>query len=266
MLNQITPVILTYNEAANIGRTLSALTWANDIVVVDSMSTDDTKQIVQTFKKARFIQKKFDAHAPQWNYAISETDIATDWILALDADYYLSDDLIAELKAFKAAPDVNAFRISFRYCVLGKSLKRTLYPPGLALFRKGFGQYIQEGHTQRFVVRGRIQELGGKIFHDDRKPLARWLIAQQNYARLEADHLLATNNADLGRTDRIRKMGWPAPILVFLYTLFARGCIFEGWHGWFYVLQRTLAEIMLALEIIDRRIGKRSSSSKPDQN
>ena len=49
-------------------------------------------------------------------------------------------------------------------------------------------------------------------------------------------------------------MGWPAPILVFLYTLVWKRCILDGWAGWLYVLQRTLAEVMLALEIVDRRL------------
>ena len=50
-------------------------------------------------------------------------------------------------------------------------------------------------------------------------------------------------------------MAWSAPILVFFYTLFGKGCILSGWRGWFYVLQRTLVEIMIALEIVDRRLS-----------
>ena len=49
-------------------------------------------------------------------------------------------------------------------------------------------------------------------------------------------------------------MGWPAPPLVFLYALLVKGCVLDGWPGWFYVLQRTAAEIMIALELADRRL------------
>jgi hypothetical protein len=53
-------------------------------------------------------------------------------------------------------------------------------------------------------------------------------------------------------------MGWPAPILVFLYTLIVKRCALDGWVGWLYVLQRTLAEVALALEIVDRRVRNRA--------
>ena len=51
-------------------------------------------------------------------------------------------------------------------------------------------------------------------------------------------------------------MAWPAPILVFLYTLITKRCVLDGWAGWLYVLQRTLAETMIALEIVDRRLRR----------
>ena len=95
--------------------------------------------------------------------------------------------------------------------------------------------------------------LDGVIYHDDRKPLACWLTSQQRYARDEAEYLLDALPGALRCTDRIRLMGWPAPIGVFFYTLFVKGCLFDGWLGWFYALQRTTAELLIALEIIDRR-------------
>ena len=60
MLDQITPVILTYNEAANIGRTLERLAWAREVVVVDSLSTDDTVAIAGRFPNTRVVQRPFD--------------------------------------------------------------------------------------------------------------------------------------------------------------------------------------------------------------
>ena len=59
-----------------------------------------------------------------------------------------------------------------------------------------------------------------------------------------------------GTTDRIRLLGWPAPLLVFLYTLIGQRCILDGWPGWLYVLQRMLAETLIAVEIVDRLIRK----------
>ena len=67
---------------------------------------------------------------------------------------------------------------------------------------------------------------------------------------------MSSNPADLLPVDRIRRMGWLSPFLVFFYTLIFKGCIFDGWAGWLYVLQRTNAEMMIALEIIDRRLRR----------
>ena len=76
MLDQITPVILTYNEAPNIGRTLERLAWAREIVVVDSFSDDETLAIVDRTPQARLLQREFDCLANQWNFALNEARIA----------------------------------------------------------------------------------------------------------------------------------------------------------------------------------------------
>jgi hypothetical protein len=107
------------------------------------------------------------------------------------------------------------------------------------------------------IVDGEIECLTGRIDHDDRKPLDRWIASQQKYAKLEVDHLTSTPRTRLRRVDRIRLLSWPAPVLVFLYTLMMKRCILDGLPGWLYVLQRTLAETMIAIEIVDRKLGVR---------
>jgi Glycosyl transferase family 2 len=255
MLAQVTPLILTFNEAPNIKRVLEKLTWARDIVVVDSLSTDSTASLVACVTTVRLYQRPFDSHAMQWTYALSETSIKTEWVLALDADYVLTDALVAEMAALDPDGVVSGYSVRFDYCVAGRPLRGSLYPRGVVLFRRAKAHFVQHGHTQRVVIDGTVGQLVGKIRHDDRKPLARWLNSQWRYARLEAAHLLAAPRSSLGRTDRMRLLGWPAPILVFLYTLFWKGCWLDGWRGWFYVLQRTMVETMIALEIIDRKVA-----------
>lgn len=256
MLEQITPVILTFNEEANIGRTLDRLTWARDIVIVDSFSTDATVAIASRYGQVRLFRRAFAGHAQQWNFAIGATNIATEWFLALDADYVLSDELVAEMAELGPGTDVNGYAAGFRYCIAGAPLRGTLYPPLIVLCRRGMARYEQRGHTQRVAVSGPIGALAGKIFHDDRKPLSRWLASQQRYARLEAEYLLGGDSGRLDRMDRIRRWGWAAPTLVFFYTLVLKGCILDGWRGWFYVLQRTFAESLIALELVGRRLAK----------
>src|SRR6185436_3683314 len=103
MLDQITPLILTFDEAPNIGRCLEALAWARDIVVVDSGSTDATLEICAAFPQVRVLSRPFDNHAAQWNFAVHETGIGAAWVLCLDADYMIPDAVAREIDALAPA-------------------------------------------------------------------------------------------------------------------------------------------------------------------
>ena len=87
--------------------------------------------------------------------------------------------------------------------------------------------------------------------------VSRWLSSQQNYARKEADFLLSLPKGAATFSQRLRLIGCVTPVLVFFYTLIVKRCLLDGWPGCLYVLQRTLAETMIALEIIDRRLRGR---------
>lgn len=256
MLTDITPLVLTYNEAPNIGRTLQRLTWAKEILVVDSFSTDETLDIAKSFSQARVVQRKFDSHAAQWNFGLQQ--ISTPWVLSLDADYLLPEDFADELTTLQAAENVSAFFARFRYCIFGRPLRGTLYPPRALLFRKDRCHYEQDGHTQRLQVSGQTSWLRSVVDHDDRKSLPHWLLAQDRYAKLEVDKLLRAAPGSLGVQDRLRKKVVFAPVLVFLYTLIGKGLILDGWPGWHYVFERTLSEIILSLRLIEARVkGKK---------
>jgi glycosyltransferase involved in cell wall biosynthesis len=258
LLAEITPLIITYDEAPNIRRTLDKLAWARRIVVIDSGSTDGTVEIMRCFPQVQVIQHPFTDFASQCNYGL--TRIATPWALSLDADYELSDGLVRELESLRPAGNIAGCRARFVYRIHGRPLRGALYPPRTVLYRKSKACYRKEGHGHRVVVDGEVLPLDGVIYHDDRKPLARWFKSQQLYARDEADYLLE-RRAPLTRADRVRLMAWPAPLAVFFYTLLIKGCVFDGWPGWYYALQRAVAEILLALEIIDRRLRGNSASA-----
>lgn len=244
MLDKITPVILTFNEEANIARTLSKLGWASRIVVVDSFSSDQTEEICHQYDAVDFVQRKFDVHANQWIFAISQS-IETPWILALDADYVLSEELINEIKLLRE-DEINGYWVEFDYLVNGKLLTQSLYPPVMVLYRAAGASYVQDGHAQRVQVKGELGFLKSKIYHDDRKAYGRWLNSQWKYALQEAEKLKNENWASLSAPDKLRKIG-VAPILIFPYTLIAKGLIFSGWVGLVYASQRLVAEIALQL-------------------
>jgi glycosyltransferase involved in cell wall biosynthesis len=257
-LEKVTVLILTYNEAPNIARTLDALSRFTEIVVLDSGSTDGTIATASRYPNVRIQTRPFDQHAEQWNHGLTACGIERAWVLALDADYVLPPELVEEIDNLPAETLVDGYRVHFRYCINGHRLSAALYPPHIALYRRDRAHYVQDGHTQRVVLQGRIAQLAGFIDHDDRKSLARWLQSQQRYAHLEAEHLLSSPRDQLRRIDRLRLLGWPMPILVPAYTLLIKLCLLDGIAGWIYVLHRTLAEVLIALEIGDRKIRNKA--------
>lgn len=260
MLDQITPLVLSFNEAPNIGRTFDKLRWARRIVVIDSGSTDGTIEMLRCYNQVDLIHHPLTDFASQWNFGLMQ--VATRWVLSLDADYQLSDEIVREMQSLSPDGDANGYSASFVYRVYSHPLRGALYPPRVVLFKKDLATYKNEGHTQRVVVDGIVVPLASKIYHDDRKPLARWFQSQQRYARDEALYLLSADPANLSVADKLRLAAWPAPIVVFVYTLIVKGCLLDGWPGWFYALQRVFAEIMISLEIIDKRLERYTKHQK----
>lgn len=254
MIDAITPLLITLDEAPNIARTLAKLTWARRIVVVDSGSVDGTLDILARYPQVDRFDRPFDSFAAQCNFGLAQ--IRTEWVMSLDADYELSDALVRELGDPPQSETAAGFRASFVYRVYGRPLRGTLYPPRIVLYRARSAHYENEGHGHRVVLTGKVCPLRGVIYHDDRKSLSRWLASQQRYAQVEADYLLNAAPQSLSFSDRIRRMAWPAPMLVFPYVLIAKRCLLDGWHGWYYALQRLLAETLIALEIIDQRLRR----------
>lgn len=265
MLDQITPVILTYNEAPNIGRNLERLRWAHDIVIVDSFSNDETLEIISGFPQTRVFQRKFDSHEVQWNFALRETGISSEWVLALDADYTLTPAFVEELKGLEHEADVSGYSASFVYCIDGHALRGSAYPPVTVLYRRAKALYRQDGHTQRIAVDGVVVSLRVPILHDDRKPLSQWLQSQARYMRIEASKLVEADARSLGWSDRIRKMRFVAPFVMLFYCLLVKRAILDGRAGLFYAFQRTVAEFILSLFLIEhdlrRAIPEKSEKS-----
>jgi glycosyltransferase involved in cell wall biosynthesis len=244
----ITPLVLTWNEEANLERCLERLGWAKRVLVVDSGSSDGTLAICAQFANVEVVHREFDDHTSQWNFGVDLVE--TEWVFALDADYLVPSEMPKEL-ADLDEDGVAAWYAKFRYCISGQPLRGSLYPPRAVLFRKSSCRYANDGHTQCLHISGASGFLKTRINHDDRKPLSRWLDSQRKYAALEADKLLAAPPRSL--PDRLRRMIWPAAPAAFLYTLFAKGLILDGWPGLHYALQRAVAEAILSMEMISRR-------------
>ena len=251
-MNDITGLILTFNEAPNIARTLGQLSWLRHIVIVDSMSTDGTVAIAAAFPNVRIVTRAFTTHAEQWNFGLEQTGIATEWVLALDADYVLTDGLTRELQALQPDPAVSGFAAAFDYCIDGRPLRGAAYPPVTVLFRRARGRYEQDGHTQRVRLDGEVRHLAARIQHDDRKSLSHWLAAQARYMALEADKLGESDRANVGLADELRRWIVIAPPAMFFYCYVIRGGMLDGKAGLFYALQRAASELILSLFLVRR--------------
>jgi glycosyltransferase involved in cell wall biosynthesis len=258
---EVTPLVLTFNEEENIERTLSRLRWASQVLVVDSGSSDGTLAIVSRFENITVVQHPFESFADQCNFGLSQ--IRTPWVLSLDADHVLSEALVSELAGIVPGSSTVGFEARFVYLAQGATVRGSLYPPRVSLHRVEGSRYEDVGHGHRVVCpAGEIRRLRSVIYHDDRKPLARWVSSQVTYAEKEADFLLGADRRELKRVDRLRRTAWILPLVILPYMLFVRGTIFGGKGSWIYALQRTFAEILIALKVLERRWrGPEDSSS-----
>ena len=250
MLARITPLILTRDEEANIGRTLGQLAWAREVVVVDSFSIDRTAEIARSFPNVRVVQRIFDTHARQWAYGASL--VTTEWMLTMDADYFVPAAFASELETLVPAENVAAYQATFVYAIGGRPLRASLYPPRPVLLRRDRFEFWQDGHTQRVRVNGPLAVLRTPIVHDDRKSLRRFVQRQRVYMRQEAAKLRAASFASLNTLGRVRKLRVIAPFAALVYTLLIKRTILDGRAGLHYAFERFLAEGILSWELFRR--------------
>jgi glycosyltransferase involved in cell wall biosynthesis len=242
-------LILTKNEEPNLKRVLDKLTWLEKVVILDSFSTDATLEIAAAYSNTVVVQRAFDTHGQQWNYGLSLLN--SEWALTLDADYVLTEAFIAETRNYVNSAEFAAYDTNFKFLVFGKPLLKDNTTPRPVLFKKSLCSYFDDGHTQRLQINGKTGMYKTEILHDDRKSLSRWLSNQDGYAIKECNKLVGSSAEGLPLSARIRKTKVLAPFIVFFYSLFIKGLIFNGWRGWHYTLQRTMVEIILALRLIE---------------
>ena len=190
--------IVTFNEEENLARTLASVAWADQIVIVDSGSTDRTVDIARSFN-AIILERSWPGFAAQKNFALSQC--TSDWILSLDADEELSADLQQQIRqTLSAQPTVDAFYIKRRNLFLGRWIKHGgFYPdPKLRLFRRTLPLPPQfEARPVHETIRfsGPTATLDGDILHQAYPTLSSYIEHMDRYSSLGAQLLV-----DKGRT------------------------------------------------------------------
>jgi glycosyltransferase involved in cell wall biosynthesis len=258
-LKQVTPVVLTFNEEPNIGRTLESLRWAALVVVVDSGSTDLTESIAKSFPNVAWHVRPFETHFAQWEFGVGQTGITSEYVLALDADMQMPEEFLRELESdFPWGQAVGGIT-PFEYRYHGRALAGSLCPPQLRLFRRTEVSISQPAHTQCFAVTGEIYRFRNRLVHDDRKPVERWVTSQLAYQHL--NELGLSNGGPRRLRDRLRRLGLMPPIVGVLAYLRAGGP-FKGAAAARYAYERMTTESILALHLMDARL-KKAEGSRP---
>jgi len=190
-MNKLSVVIITLNEEENIGKCIDSVQGiADEIVVIDSFSTDKTKAIA-TEKGARFIEHAFEGHIQQKNWAKEQAQY--DWVLSLDADERLSDELRASITAAKDNLTVDGYTMNRLNFFCGKPVKTCGWYPDrkLRLWKKEKGQWTGINPHDKFELNAgtTIEHLTGDILHNT-YPTEQSLLDQvQKFAIIGAKHL-----------------------------------------------------------------------------
>jgi len=187
-------VILTFNEERHLARCIESLKDLNgELVIADCYSTDGTLDIARKFG-ARIIQRKWVNHAVQFNWALTQLDAGTEWVLRIDADEFLSPDLVTEIKRCLNAidSDVDGVYCGRRMTFQGRLIRHGgVFPiQVLRLFRYGRGQSENKWMDEHIKVAGRTVAIPGEIIDDNLNTLSWWTDKHNKYSSREAVELL----------------------------------------------------------------------------
>ncbi|MDD5085529.1 MAG: glycosyltransferase family 2 protein [Candidatus Omnitrophica bacterium] len=232
-MNRLSVVIITLNEEGNIRRCLESVRWADEIVLVDSYSTDKTLDKARAFSP-RVFQRRFDNFASQKNFALEKARF--DWVLSVDADEVVDQSLKEEIRAkLSLAEPYDGYCMPRRNYFLGKELRHGGIGEDLQLrlFRKDKARFANLVH-ERVTVNGKVEELKNPIYHYSFETMDDYFRKFRQYTTLEAA-LLKEENKKVTLLDIYLK-----PYLRFIYTYFIKLGFLDGFKGFFFYVLSSL--------------------------
>jgi glycosyltransferase involved in cell wall biosynthesis len=264
-------LVYTLNEEVNLPHCLSSLEWCNDIVVVDSYSSDRTEAIARA-AGALFVQHEFTGFGDQRNWSFDQMALGNPWALILDADERVPSGLITEMgeRLPEIPNDVGAFRLRRRFHLWGKWLRySSLYPTWVVrLIRVGRVRYLNRGHGETQEVNGRIESLANDLIDENRKGLEAWWDRHNHYSTREARYELAQSKTPLislvscdplrrrAAVKRIARDLPGRPCWFFLYSYLLRLGFLDGREGLRFCLMKAMYQAMIELKKHELRSSK----------
>jgi len=230
MANTVSVVLITLNEASNLQRTLQSVRWAQEIVVVDSGSTDESVAMARA-AGARVFEEHWKGFAAQKNSAIERA--TCDWVLSLDADEEVSPELALEIHALLAAdPPFGAYRIPRLNHFIGRPLRHGGYwpDPKLRLFKRGTAQFAERAVHETMESDGPVGELRSPMLHHCYQTIEEYVEHANRYSTLSAMMLVDADRAPAS----IAALFWHSvlnPAATFLYNYIFRLGFLDGPEG-----------------------------------
>ena len=272
-------IVPVKNEASNLERCLSAIGWADEILVVDSQSTDGTARIAESFG-AQVIQFVFNGTWPKKkNWALENIPFRNEWVFILDADEVLPSEMEAEIRAIvtQSNSEIAGYWINRRFMFMGKWLKHAYYPNwNLRLFRHRLGRFEKltssatnsgdnEVH-EHVIVQGSTSRLGGQMDHYAFPSVEVFVEKHNRYSNWEAqvalDHYLKGSDSDLQNSGvtirrRLKLLSAKLPfrgLLRFLYVYVWQFGFLDGLEGYYFARLHGFYEILSVAKTYELKI------------
>lgn len=184
----VSVILITKNEASQIRKALASVAWADEIVVLDSGSTDDTVKICREFTD-KVWQTDWPGFGPQKNRALAHA--TGDWVLSLDADETVSEALAQEVRSVLTDTEAHVFAIPRLSSFLGRPMRHGDWWPDEVprLFRRGQARFSDDLVHERLVFEGRPQRLRGLMHHDSIRSLDQMLSKVNHYTSAGAQRM-----------------------------------------------------------------------------
>jgi glycosyltransferase involved in cell wall biosynthesis len=272
----ISILILTLNEAVNIGACLDSVSWCDDVVILDSGSSDGTVALALE-RGARVVSRPFDDYASQRNFGLSTVDYRHDWVLMLDADERVPADLVREMRqaVAAAADDVALFQLRRRDWLLGRWIRHSSgYPTWFGRLGRRGRVSVQRPINEEYHASGRVLTLLGHLDHYPfNKGFDEWIAKHNRYSSMEAAlfeqrRAQPQSGSVFARDPMLRRKAIKErvyrlpgrPLLMFLALYLVRGGILEGRAGLTFCLLRAWYEFMIDVK---RRELRRRAAKLP---